>query len=314
MNILVTGASGSIGTVLVDRLVRNGHEVTCLIRDGRKRSKINIGANFIIADITDREKLLQSMNNINVDALFHLAAINPLERDKKLQNRVNIDGMKNIIDVCMKNNVKLLVYAQGIGVYGDTKGEWIDESVPKNPDTYFTKKRHEAEQMLWKTNMDNGLPVTVTVLGDVYGSSGWFADIIIDKIRNGSFKIPGSGDYYRSFIHVDDVANALALIAEKNAKNNTYIITDDEPVSFAEFVYYVADRMGLKKPGKVPTLLAKAVLGSDMVKLLTHSVKTRNRKTKNELGLNLQYPTYKEGVVDILQKMLLLNEREPEPS
>ena len=106
MNILVTGASGSIGTVLVDRLVRNGHEVTCLIRDGRKRSKINIGANFIIADITDREKLLQSMNNINVDALFHLAAINPLERDKKLQNRVNIDGMKNIIDVCMKNNVK----------------------------------------------------------------------------------------------------------------------------------------------------------------------------------------------------------------
>jgi nucleoside-diphosphate-sugar epimerase len=157
--------------------------------------------------------------------------------------------------------------------------------------------------MLWKANKENGLPATVAVLGDVYGHSGWFADIIINKIRDGSFKIPGSGDYYRSFVHVDDVVNALTLIAAKNAKDSTYIITDDEPVTFAEFVYYVADRMGFKRPGKVPAFLAKAVLGSDMIKLLTRSIKARNTKAKNELGLQLRYPTYKEGVVDILQKM-----------
>jgi NAD dependent epimerase/dehydratase family enzyme len=61
--------------------------------------------------------------------------------------------------------------------------------------------------------------------------------------------------------------------------------------------------MGMKRPGKVPAFLAKAVLGSDMVKLLTYSVRARNTKAKNELGLQLQYPTYKEGVTDILQKM-----------
>jgi len=188
-------------------------------------------------------------------------------------------------------------------VYGDTKGKWIDETMPKNPDTDFAKTRHEAEQMLWKASNENGLPVTVAVLGDVYGPSGWFVNIVVNKIRDCSFKIPGSGDYYRSFVHVDDVANALMLIAEKNVKDSTYIITDDEPVTFSEFVYYVADRMGMKRPGKVPAFLAKAVLGSDMVKLLTYSVRARNTKAKNELGLQLQYPTHKEGVTDILQKM-----------
>jgi len=303
MKVLVTGASGFIGTALVDCLARKSHEITCLIRDDKKRPKLNHGVDFVIADITDRDWLLQSMNNINVDALFHLAAISPLERDKKLQNRVNVDGTRNMLDVCMKNDVKLFVYAQGTGIYGDTKGQWIDESTPKNPDTDFAKTRHEAEQMLWKANTEKGLPVTVAVLGDVYGPSGWFANIVVNKIREGAFKIPGSGDYYRSFVHVDDVANALTLIAEKNAKNNMYIITDEEPVTFAEFVYHVADRMSLKRPGKVPAFLAKAVLGSDMVRLLTYSVKARNTKAKNELGWQLQHPTYKEGIVDALQRI-----------
>jgi dihydroflavonol-4-reductase len=303
MKVLVTGASGFVGSVLVDRLASNGHEVTCLIRDEAKRSKFKQKVEFIIADITAREKLFQSMNNIDVDALFHLAAINPLEKDKKIQKRVNVDGMRNVIDASLKGNVRLFIYVQGTGVYGDTKGRWIDESTPKNPDTDFAKTRYEAEEMLWKAKEENGLNVSVAVLGDVYGPAGWFADIIVNKIRDGSFKIPGSGDYYRSFVHVDDAANALALIAEKNTKNTTYIISDDEPTPFAEFIYYTADRLGLKRPGKVPAFLAKTVLGGDMVKLLTYSVKAKNAKAKDELGLQLQYPTYREGVIDALQRL-----------
>ena len=139
MKVLVTGASGFIGSALVDHLASKGHTVTCLIRDDKKRTKFNHNTEFIVADITDRDKLLQSMSNIDVDALFHLAAINPLEKDKKVQKRVNIDGMKNVIDACMKSNVKLFIYAQGTGVYGNTNGEWIDESTPKNPDTDLQK-------------------------------------------------------------------------------------------------------------------------------------------------------------------------------
>jgi len=304
MRILVTGASGFIGSALVRTLTNKGNEVTCLIRNEEKKQKFHdMKVEFATADITDRNRLFEALKGLDVEAFFHLAAINPLEKDKKVQQRVNVDGMRNVIDGCLKGKVGLFVYAQGTGVFGDVKGAWIDESTARNPDTDFARIRSKAEEMLWQANKENGLPATVTIFGDVYGPSGWFADLIVNKLRDGSFKIPGSGDYYRSFVHVDDVANALSLVAEKNAKNNMYIVCDDEPARFDEFVNYVADKLGMKRPGKVPAFLAKMAVGSDMVKLLTYSTRARNTKIKNELGFGLQYPNYREGVEAALRDL-----------
>jgi nucleoside-diphosphate-sugar epimerase len=304
MKILVTGASGFIGSALVRTLTNKGNEVTCLVRKEEKKQKFHgMDVKFAVADITDRERLFDALKDLDVDVFFHLAAINPLEKDKKVQQRVNVDGMKNVIDVCQKGKVGLFVYAQGTGVFGDVKGAWIDESTARNPDTDFAKTRSKAEEMLLHANKENGLPATVMIFGDVYGPAGWFTDIIVNKLRDGSFKIPGSGDYYRSFVHVDDVASALALVAEKNAKNNAYIVCDDEPAKFEEFVNHVADKLGMKRPGKVPAFLAKMAVGSDMIKLLTYSIRAKNTKIKNELGFTLQYPTYREGVEAALRDL-----------
>ena len=301
MKILVTGASGFIGSTLVRALTNKGNEVTCLIRNEEKKQRFHdMKVQFAVADITDRDGLFEAPKDLDVEAFFHMSAINPLEKEKKVQQRVNVDGMRNVIDASLKGKVGLFVYAQGTGVFGDVKGAWIDESTAKNPDTDFAKTRNKAEEMLWQANKENGLPATVTIFGDVYGPAGWFAELIVNKLRDGSFKIPGSGDYYRSFVHVDDVANALALIAEKNAKNNTYIVCDDEPAKFEDFINYVADKLGMKKPGKVPAFLAKMAVGSDMIKLLTYSIRASNAKVKSELGFTLQYPTYREGVEDAI--------------
>ena len=304
MKVLVTGASGFIGSALVSALTKKGNDVTCLIRKEESKQKFQgMKVGFVLADITDRDKLFEALEGLDVDAFFHLAAINPLEKDRKLQQRVNVDGMRNVIDACLKGKVGLFVYVQGTGLFGDTKGKLIDESTERNTDTDFAKTRSKAEEMLWHANKENGLPATVMILGDVYGPAGWFADLIVSKVRDGSFKIPGSGEYYRSFVHVDDVASALALVAERNAKNNTYIVCDNEPVKFEEFIYYVADKLAMKRPSKVPVFLAKMAVGSDMIKLLTYSTRARNTKIKNELGFVLQYPTYREGIEATLRDL-----------
>ena len=306
MKVLVTGASGFIGSALVSALTKKGHEVICLIRKEESKEKFKgMKVEFRVADITNEDALSEALYGIDVDVLFHLAAINPLEKDKKIQQHVNVDGMKNVIDACLKGKVGLFVYAQGTGVFGDVKGKMIDESTPRKPDTDFAKTRSKAEEMLWLASKKDDLPSTVLILGDVYGPSGWFADLIVKRLRDGSFKIPGSGDYYRSLVHVDDVANALALVGEKNAKNNTYIVCDDEPVKFEEFVNLVADKLGMKRPGKAPAFLAKMAVGSDMIKLLTYSTRARNTKIKNELGFALQYPTYREGVEAALRDLVI---------
>ncbi len=304
MRVLVTGASGFIGSALVHRLSGKDNEVTALVRsEERKQVLQNLGARFVIADIADGEALSGALRDLDVDVIFHLAAINPLEKDRKIQQRVNIDGMRNLIDACLKGRIGLFIYAQGTGVFGNTKGTPIDESTPRNPDTDFARSRSRAEEMLWQASRENGLPVTVSILGDVYGPGGWFLGLIVSKLRDDSFKIPGSGDYFRSFVHVEDVANALALLGERNAKNTSYIVCDDEPATFGEFVNYVADRLGVKRPAKVPAFLAKMAVGSDMIKLLTYSVKASNSKIKRELGLMLKFPTYRKGVDDVIRKI-----------
>jgi nucleoside-diphosphate-sugar epimerase len=135
----------------------------------------------------------------------------------------------------------------------------------------------------------------------VYGDGGWFTSQIIDRLKKGSFRMPKSGQYYRCFVNVDDVVNALIMIAEKNTFDESFIITDSNPALFADFINFICDKLGVKHPGSVPTFLASTVLGGDFVKLLTTSIKTSNAKISKLYSF--QYPSYKEGVEAVISKL-----------
>ncbi|MEM2855572.1 MAG: NAD(P)-dependent oxidoreductase [Candidatus Nitrosocaldaceae archaeon] len=289
--ILITGASGLIGSELARLL--ECYKLICLIRD-KKKIDLSIKADYIIGDIRYD---LRQFKGLEIDTIYHLAALNPLFKDKKMQREVNVEGMKNIINLARECNVKNFIYAQGMGIFDN---EEITEESKRNPYTEFAKIRLEAEDIL--LNERGNFNICIAILGDVYGSKGWFVDMIVKRLKENRFRIPGKGDYYRSFVHVYDASNALKLLGE-NESNGYYIICDDHPSKFSEFVYYVADRLGVNRPGNVPEFIAKLVIGSDMLRLLTRSVKASNRKIKHELGFNLKFPNYMSGVDDILSKL-----------
>jgi nucleoside-diphosphate-sugar epimerase len=294
-NILITGASGLIGSMLTN-LLNNNYNLVCLVRDANKIDQ-KINAEFIISDIRD-ESLINKLEGLKIDTIYHLAALNPLIKDKKLQRSVNIDGMRNMINIAINLDIKNFIYAQGMGVFGNK--EDIDEDTPRDPDTEFAKIRFEAEQILLDASKEHNFNTCIPILGDVYGYKGWFVDMIINRLKNNTFKIPGSGEYYRSFVHVYDASNALKMLGE-NGKEGYYIVCDDHPTKFKDFVFYTADRLGVKRPGKVPAFLARAVISGDMLKLLTRSVKANNSKLKNELNFNFRFPEYKSGIDDVLR-------------
>ncbi|MEM2922908.1 MAG: NAD(P)-dependent oxidoreductase [Candidatus Nitrosocaldus sp.] len=314
MKVLVTGASGFIGTRLVERLLKVGHEVICLVRrDGAMTNLKAIGVQeCIVADITSRESMMRAMDGLytNIDVLFHLAALNPLVKDRKMQYDVNINGMRNLIDAIANAGLRLrrIVYAQGMGVFGDTHGSIVDEDSKYRPETWFTRLRSDAERMLWDASNDTGFTVSIAILGDVYGNGGWFTNVVVKGLMKGrfglGFMIPGAGDYYRCFIHVDDAADALALMAEvDDARNERFIVCDDEPCMFKEFVYYISDMLGVKRPPNVPLWLARLFLGSDIVDTLTASVMASNEKAKRMLNLRLRYPDYRSGVRAVIDEI-----------
>lgn len=293
MKALVTGATGFIGSRLVSKLVDREVSVTCITRSGNIQ---NPSVKSIPGDLTYADFIIPDEK---YDVVYHLAAAPPMEKNKKVLKGVNYDGPLNLFNL-VKNKTKSFIYVSGLGVFGDTNNV-IDEKTPLNPHTEYAKIRLDAQKYLESECKEKSIPFTVVYLGEVYGNGGWFKSIVVERLKNGKFKLPKGGEYYRSFVHVDDVVSALISIIEKNAFNQSFIVTDSKPVLFKEFVNFVCDELGVKHPGNVPVFLAKAVLGGDFVKLLTASTRTSNEKISKLC--DFAYPTYEEGIRAVISEM-----------
>lgn len=287
--ILVTGASGFIGTRLVEKLIKEGYIVTSLVRN---REKGNQNTEIIIGDLTDSQLKIGG----DFDTVFHLASHTPLEKNKKTLKKVNLEGTKNLFSA-IKGKTKHFVYISGLGVFGEPK-RIVNESSPLKPNTDFVKIRLEAQKFLEEECEKNQIGFTAAYFGDVYGKTGWFNEMLVKRLKKKTFKIPGNGNYVKGFVHVDDAVGSLIAIQKKNAFGESYIVVDSNPATFKEFVNYTAEKSHVKNPGSVPMFIAKAILGGDLIKLLTTPIEASNEKIKKIY--EFKFPDYKKGIDNIL--------------
>jgi len=294
LKVLVTGGTGFIGSKLVDKLVNRGATVTCLVRQG---GISNPSAKTVTGDLIYPDFILPDEE---YDVVYHLAAAWPGEKDKKILRAVNYDGTVNLFSL-LKDKAKFIVYVSGLGVFGNPENIVVDENSPIKPHTEYAKLRLESQKFLESNCKEHKIAFSVAYLGDVYGNGGWFKKILVERLKKGSFRMPGSGEYYRSFVHVDDVVSALESMIEKNAINQSFVVTDSMPVTFKDFVSLVCKELGLKAPGTIPIILAKAVMGGDFVNLLTTSTKTSNEKIAKLC--DFAYKSYSEGIPATISEM-----------
>jgi nucleoside-diphosphate-sugar epimerase len=292
--ILVTGATGFIGSRLVSELITKGYSVTALVRDGKHTE---VETDEIVGDLTDSNL---NLGGNDFDCVFHLASHTPQEKDSKVLEDVNLKGTRNLFEA-INGKAKSLIYISGLGVFGDPGDVTVDESSPRNPDTEFVKIRLKAEKYLEKKCNENKIRFSAAYFGDVYGSKGWFYEFLVKRLLKESFRLPGGGNYSRGFVHVDDAVGSIIAIMEKQAFGESFIVSDSMPATFKDFVNFTADSLGEKHPGNVPVFLAKAVLGGDLIKLLTTSMNASNKKISKIYSF--RYPSYKEGIPHVILEL-----------
>lgn len=182
-------------------------------------------------------------------------------------------------------------YLSTTGVYGDHQGGWVTEETPLTPSTQRGQYRVAAEAE-WQSIP--GLPLHIFRLAGIYGPGrGPFA-----KVRGGTARrIIKDGQVF-SRIHVDDIAQALAASIACPDPGAIYNLCDDDPAPPQDVIEYAAQLLGLPVP---PAVDFEAAEMSPMARsFYAESKRVDNSRLKNDLGVNLFYPGYREGLKSLL--------------
>jgi dihydroflavonol-4-reductase len=261
--IVVTGATGHIGNVLVRELVARGHAVRALLLlDDSLRPLEGVGVEIVRGDVTDLRSLESAFGG--ADVVFHLAGIiTIMPRMKAVLERVNVGGVRNVISACRTVGVRRLVYTSSVhAIVEPPHGTVIDESLPFDPDhvlgDYAWSKARSTLIVLdevRKGGLDAVVCCPTGVIGPWdYGISN-IGQLIMD-FASGYLKSYVRGAY--DFVDVRDVAVGHVLAAEKGQSGCHYILSGAQ-VQVPELMQELGRVIGYRAPTyEIPRSLARA--------------------------------------------------------
>jgi dTDP-4-dehydrorhamnose reductase len=181
-------------------------------------------------------------------------------------------------------------YLSTIGVYGDHGGAWVDETTPRAPVSRRSRERAEAERAWLDFGARSGKAVHVFRLAGIYGPGrNALANVAAGTAR----RIVKPGQVFNR-IHVDDIAAILLASIRKPRPGAIYNVADDEPAPPQDVVAFAAGLAGVESPPDLP--FEEADLSPMAASFYAENKRASNRLIKEELGVALRYPTYREGL------------------
>lgn len=278
--VLVVGA-GDVGLLAAQKLAQSGFEVVAL-----RRSQVDMpkGVTLLQADITDADSLLPL-----ADYRFNYVVVSTAagSRDETIYRRVYVDGLRNVLAQLAKQVIPVqhIVLASSTGVYGQSQGEWVDETSVTEPAEFSGRIQLEAEQLA----RDSGIATTAVRFGGIYGPG---RERLIRQVMAHEFCAQEPA-HYTNRIFRDDAARLLAFLVSRAQQEqelaDCYIGVDSEPATLYEVQAYLAAKMGI------------------IIRAGTEVPARGSKRCRNALilrtGFKFHYPNYRIGYGALLEQV-----------
>ena len=261
-SVLVTGATGLLGSWLVERLVEGGASVVCLIRDWVPDSRlVSRGllakANSVRGNLESLETVLRTLNEYEVDSIFHLGAqtiVGTASRSPLSTFESNIKGTWTLLEACRlaPRYVKRIVVASSDKAYGAHDQLPYTEDAPLIGRFPYDVSKSCADLLSQSYAHTYGLPIVVTRCGNLYGGGDLNFNRLIpgtirSALRNERPLIRSDGTFVRDYFYVKDAIDAYLLAAEYlddlDAGGQALNFGNEEPLSVIQIVNHILGAM-----------------------------------------------------------------------
>lgn len=326
--ILITGATGLVGSHLVFELAKNGEKVRALFRSKSKLNRVKEvfsyytssekaseyfeSIEWVRADINDIPAMEKAFQGI--EQVYHCAALISFDpADLQKLRKTNITGTANVVNLCIAHNVRKLCHVSSVASLGkDNKKPEIEEAIEWNPEenhSDYAISKYGAEIEVWRGSQE-GLPIVIVNPGIIIGPGYWDlgSGPIFSRIHKGL-------NYYISkitgFVGVHDVVETMQLLMKSEIKNEKFIVVA-ENINFRKVMNKVAQELNKPEPkkklkkwmlwvgwtfSKVKSIFGgKRQITTITIKNLSEDVHYNNEKIRSEL--NYEFTPMEKVIAD----------------
>ncbi len=246
MKILITGASGFIGSFIVEEALKRGFETWAAVRKSSSREWLkDERIHFIELNLSSKAQLVEQLRGMDFDYVVHAAGVTKC-LNKADFHRINTEGTKNLAEALLevKMPLKRFVFVSSLSIFGAIKEqepyEEIRESDTPQPNTEYGRSKLEAEQFLATTT----LPYIILRPTGVYGPREKDYFIMAKSIKGHSDFAVGYKRQDITFVYVKDVVQAVFLALDKGENGRQYFLSDGEVYQSTTFSDLIHEELG----------------------------------------------------------------------
>ena len=276
---------GQVAESFINKLIIEKKDFDLSITSRQETHQIEFNNLKITSFFFNNDQFDDTLKTKLEDANYILISIPPINGE---------DIVANFLDTNYKKieNCNWVTYLSATSVYGDHKGDWVNEKSETKPTSLTGINRLKAEN-IWKSlSSKKNFPLQIFRLAGIYSNKF----NILKRLQNGNVQIVDKKNHFFSRIHVEDIANILFKSLDNFKNNETYNISDDKPASQFDVANYGARLLKLDLPKSVKLEEVESGMLKNFYK---DSKKVDNKKMKLFFNYNLKYPTYEEGLNNI---------------